>query len=173
VSVECAIVNAQPEDEAEARLIEWLSCSTPADWHRSAWTFNWDRSLYPLYWIVSQPNCDKGTAIYIFHQCGPDYYHNSSEFEALLKDDFRYNALPLMVEISQRWIDGRFQQYRFSPLPNPADRFHEIETARLQWPVADELANPSYEGQSLRIGGFDEGYPEALLDDFDAEGLEY
>ena len=66
------------EDELDRELldkqIQYLSAMSPDDWHRVADVHNWDDPLDVLYWIVSQPNCDKATARLIFWKGEPTGY---------------------------------------------------------------------------------------------------
>ena len=55
------------------RQIEWLKTATPEDWHRVAISFDpaSDEPMDALQWIVSQPECDKATALTIFWRAQP------------------------------------------------------------------------------------------------------
>jgi hypothetical protein len=64
-------------DDREVRArcqIDWLSKASPDDWHRAALDFEWHHPLEPLLWIVSQPDCDKATALTIFWKANPQNF---------------------------------------------------------------------------------------------------
>lgn len=54
-----------PAGETE-RIIEWLGQQTPETWHQVVMTWNYDYGVEVLLWIVSQDQCDRGTAARIF-----------------------------------------------------------------------------------------------------------
>ncbi|WP_341368311.1 DUF4274 domain-containing protein [Yoonia sp. BS5-3] len=47
-------------------FLGWLSKQAPDTWHAIVINWNWDYGSAPLLWIVSQPECDLGTAFHIF-----------------------------------------------------------------------------------------------------------
>lgn len=64
VSVENKVING---------LMGWLAERGPDDWHEVANSYNWDRSVDPLVWIVSQPDCDRATVSALFWRASPDH----------------------------------------------------------------------------------------------------
>jgi hypothetical protein len=64
------------EIEQTQMLLAWAKKASPADWHRCAITFNWDYRADVLRWIAAQPDCDRGTAIHLFHHQRPWFYLN-------------------------------------------------------------------------------------------------
>ncbi len=88
-------------EHLNARQMEFLKNATPDDWHRYAWHHNWDDRLDGLFWIVSQPNCDKATALLIFWKGEPTGYDYETE-EEHMGDDI-YGVAPMLKYISERF----------------------------------------------------------------------
>ncbi len=66
-----AALRPEPDDPTIDDLMAWLKNCGPDEWYRVAVTFNWDAGLELLRWIVSQSDCDKGTAVAVFHRASP------------------------------------------------------------------------------------------------------
>lgn len=62
------------QEELFQRQMAFLAVRSPDDWHRYADNLNWDDRLDGLYWIVSQPDCDKATAVMTFWKGEPTGY---------------------------------------------------------------------------------------------------
>ena len=93
------------EDELNRELldkqIQYLSAMSPDDWHRVADVHNWDDPLDVLYWIVSQPNCDKATARLIFWKGEPTGYDFEDCDEQMGADSF--GVEPMLAYIVRRF----------------------------------------------------------------------
>ncbi|KUR70458.1 hypothetical protein AQZ52_16725 [Novosphingobium fuchskuhlense] len=92
---------ASSDDEYRASLITYLKNASPDVWHRYALNHNWDDRLDGLYWIVSQPECDKATALLIFWKGCPTGYDYETE-EAQMGEDV-YAVAPMLRYISERF----------------------------------------------------------------------
>ena len=69
-------VSAGDDGVVEAEFYKWLAFgdADPDDWHRFAMEGNWDFHDPAVYqWIVSQPDCDKATALLYFWKAQPEY----------------------------------------------------------------------------------------------------
>ena len=69
-------VSAGDDGIVEAEFYKWLAFgdADPDDWHRFAMEGNWDFHDPEIYlWIVSQPECDKATALLYFWKAQPEY----------------------------------------------------------------------------------------------------
>ncbi|MBX7494724.1 DUF4274 domain-containing protein [Qipengyuania sp. 6B39] len=84
-----------------ALQIAHLEKGMPDDWHFIADNWNWDDELDVLYWIVSQPDCDRATALTTFWKGEPTGY----DYET---DDEEMGASPYSVAPMLRYISERF-----------------------------------------------------------------
>lgn len=93
----------------EAEFYKWLAFGDagPDDWHRFAMDGNWDFHDPAVYhWIVSQPDCDKATALMYFWKACPDYelqYPGAS-------NAFSREEYPLIGFIRERWLQGSYER---------------------------------------------------------------
>jgi Domain of unknown function (DUF4274) len=88
-------------ERLHARQMQFLGNASPDDWHRYANDHNWDERLDGLFWIVSQPDCDRATAILTFWKGCPTGYDYETE-DAPMGDDV-YAVAPLLRYISERF----------------------------------------------------------------------
>jgi len=171
-------------------MIWWLEQQRdPAQLHRVALTWNWDRETRPLRYIVDRPDCDKGTALSIFYSAAPDYYASNtshsgpfhdpnykSRFSDPLPtpDDIWHIDEPIWLirRIASNWAAGRYKTYRFYPNenavfyltdPRPGIR---INPAKMPWPIPLDLCNAVPQGEKLSTEAFHD-YPIELLNVFD------
>lgn len=85
------------------RLLE----SGPDAWHEAADNWNWGYGVEPLVWIVSQDQCDKATALLIFHLGEPHFYAD----ELAAGKDFAGNATYALLQgIRDRWTSGFYRR---------------------------------------------------------------
>ena len=138
-------------------LLKWLPTAGPEDWHRCAVTFNWDYLAEPLQWIAEQPDCDRGTAIFLFHRNRPGHYAQISTTEEEFWRKFVGNQ-ELVTSIAERWRAGGYPNYRFDPVVRET-----VEPGSLPWPVPDDLCAFEVAGEPLDLNGFEDGYPPHLI----------
>lgn len=79
----------------------------PDDWHRIALFGNWDFIEHSAWReIVTQPDCDRATALAIFWKASPEYYAefaNRAAVPAVNLDDY-----DLIILIRDRWQAGAY-----------------------------------------------------------------
>lgn len=101
------------EDELERKLLDRqiavLSATSPDDWHLVADIWNWDESLQVLYWIVSQPNCDRATARMLFWKGEPTAYEWEDSDEVMGDSD--YSVEPMLKHIVRRFNTDGFPRH--------------------------------------------------------------
>jgi hypothetical protein len=90
------------------RQIECLKKGSPEDWHRVAFHYNWDEPLYLLYWIVSQPECEKATALAVFWNGEPTCYDFEDDTQVMGEDP--YAVEPLLKYIVRRFNTTGYQR---------------------------------------------------------------
>ncbi|QJB69127.1 DUF4274 domain-containing protein [Parasphingorhabdus halotolerans] len=89
------------EEHLTALQIDYLKEGSPDDWHLIAADWNWDNRLDVLYWIVTQPECDRATALLVFWKGEPACCDYETE-EAKMGDDI-YAVAPMLRYISERF----------------------------------------------------------------------
>ena len=98
------------EDDLTKKLIaaqiECLAKMNPDDWHFIADVHNWDDELHVLYWIVSQPECDKATARQVFWKGEPTGY-DFEECEDVMGES-SYSVEPMLKFIADRFRSGGY-----------------------------------------------------------------
>jgi len=50
----------------ETLMLEWLASKGPSEWHGVADAWHWEKGVWPLAWIIQQPDCDAATAALIY-----------------------------------------------------------------------------------------------------------
>ena len=96
-------------------LIEWLRQQGPDEWHRTATTWNWDSGNEVLLWIVTQPECDRGTALDVFWKGSPECHvlpagpDNSWSNVGGFAEDHK-----LLSTILRNWKAGFYKTERFA-----------------------------------------------------------
>jgi hypothetical protein len=79
----------------------------PDGWHRIALYGNWDFIEPEVWrWIVTQPDCDRATALAVFWKAQPDYYvafADRGSVPSVNRDGF-----DLITLIRNRWLAGAY-----------------------------------------------------------------
>ena len=172
-------------------MIWWLRRQTdPAQLHRAALNWNWDRETWPLRYIVDRPDCDKGTALSIFFSAEPDWYaaHNSTgpyhdpNYRRLIHDPLPEpddisridEPIWLIRRIASNWAAGLYKTYRYHPNENAVFYLTQrpahlkISPTNLPWPIPADLCDSLPQGERLDCRGFEgSDYPDALQEVFD------
>lgn len=148
-------------DEPTAEdILEWLKQQGPAEWHRSAATWNWDNPMDAMSWVLSQPDCDAGTAIMLFALGEPSYYSKFSSMDELeAKAGYMMETVRFMIDICERWEAGQYKTYRFKPTWTTC-----IEPGSLPWAVPESLGMAEARGEELDLTGWGEGMPPEMID---------
>lgn len=150
-------------------LIDWLKSRTPDDWHKVAADYNWDNGLAPLDWIVSQPLCDRATALLVFWRAVPDnVLRYASEAEA--KADYADGEFRLCVTIAANLRAGfyRRSEITFSAEDEPVFAYARWRSWEDEHPGGVLKTLPDmHESIDGRIvepesAEFQEGYPKVL-----------
>ena len=159
------------EDDVADLVIGWLKeHPNPLTRHRSAYSWNWDWGHRVLGWIVSQPTCDRATAIHIFWAALPHEVVAPEYAEEFIRDKGSvYYLLRLIAELE---ADGRFPdenlETQWSEQWQAAyERFDELLASGQideSWQVARQLKprRPIFEWVSHPF--FPEGIPQPILD---------
>lgn len=94
---------ARPDEAAE--LISWLGGKSPDVWHFVARKINWSGGLRVLDWIVSQPECDKATAAYVFWFTEPEY-----QLSVMRGAGYKFNIYALFEKVLANWQSGFYRR---------------------------------------------------------------
>jgi hypothetical protein len=88
-------------EEAELRAMG------PDGWHRLALHGNWDTIQPQVWrWIVTQPDCDRATALLLFWKTEPEFYLEFAD-RANVPDANRFD-FDLIELIRDRWFAGAY-----------------------------------------------------------------
>ncbi|QZD95999.1 DUF4274 domain-containing protein [Qipengyuania gelatinilytica] len=138
-----------------AAQIACLSKMNPDDWHFIAEVHNWDDELDVLYWIVSQPECDKATARSVFWKGEPTGYDFEESEEVM--GESSYSVEPMLKFIADRF---RNQGYRREEIKFD---IHEAITGDRCYVIRDDRSDIDYgmdrEFEELRNGAKKAGAP--------------
>lgn len=95
------------EDLPRLRVDSQLRKMGPDGWHRIALHGNWDFIEPEVWrWIVTQPDCDRATALAIFWQAQPDYYVAFADRESV--PSVNRAGFDLIALIRNRWLAGAY-----------------------------------------------------------------
>lgn len=156
------------DDGARDDLVfDWVRQQDSEGWHGYAVSFNWDDGTEIARWIVDQPDCDKGTALYLYYAAQPGYYVRYPSLEAARAIYVDEEALALMLAICANWSRGVYRSYRFHPdwvakepeFADP-DRRRAL-AASVPWDVPEDMADTGVAGEQV-AGKWGEGIPLAL-----------
>lgn len=115
-------VNKGNLDLTPIRADAKLKAIGPAGWHRVALYGNWDFVEPAAWrWIVSQPDCEKATALVIFWKAQPDFYYEHGPRERLRPAEVEMYDLIMLIR--DRWRAGAYTRSEFGFDPDrDADR---------------------------------------------------
>lgn len=143
------------DNAADELVFDWLKTQPPDAWHKYAISFNWGYGTDAARWIVDQPECDKGTALYLYYAAQPGFYARYPNLEAARAEGADEDAIELMMAICAHWAESRYCDYRFRPswvadeaeLATPEAR---LALARaVPWDVPEDLAITGFEGEEI------------------------
>jgi|GEM_PF-3942120 len=103
----------------------------PDGWHRIALYANWDFTEPEVWrWIVSQPDCDRATALAIFWKAAPAYYVQFADRESV--PAVNREGFDLISLIRGRWLAGAYTRSELAfDLQNDAGSVDLAELERL------------------------------------------
>ncbi|WP_114521111.1 DUF4274 domain-containing protein [Altererythrobacter sp. ZODW24] len=95
----------------------WLKEKSPKFYHIVAGRWNWDEGIEVLDWIISQKDCDSGTAQMVFWMGEPYFYSEDSRKE---DGSFGVNekAYQFLLKIVRLWNDGHYSNWAYSDETN-------------------------------------------------------
>lgn len=92
-------------DVLEKRL-NYKELKTPEECHQLALHWDWDDGVEALQWIVRQPLCDQGTALYIYWAATPNWYYQFKDREDVVARNREAATYDLIKEIETRTLEG-------------------------------------------------------------------
>jgi hypothetical protein len=98
----------------------------------------------PLFSIIRHPECDKGTALYIYWLNDPVSYFElyASANEASLRGQYELDNYNLLTEIQERLNAGFYEKETISIDPQEV-AVGELTSPELKTPVLDVMMKPS------------------------------
>jgi hypothetical protein len=150
-------------------LMAWLETATPDQWHQVADGWNWGSGEDPLRWIVSQPDCDKATALLIFWRGEPGYYWSGARDKAGWKASGKFfpeDLYDMLTGIVARWRAGGFTRSEIDYLSEGGDESDVGSSANhpalaISPDMGRDLAGRVVTG--CHADGFEEGIPLSIV----------
>jgi hypothetical protein len=122
-------------DHAQA-MIDWLGDKDPDGWFEVSHHLNWDSSERVLDWIVSQPQCDKANAAFIFWGANPLWY-----LPRIGTPEHRdYGGFALIEKILKNWKAGFYTRAELAWTEDNRDKYQRVLAGI--WGKRDPLAIP-------------------------------
>lgn len=119
--------------------IDFMRQKGPASYHMVARGWNWDNDLEVLEWIVSQEDCDKGTAQIVFELAEP-WFYKEDEREADGSFGIFQKTYDLILKIARNWERGFYKTWQFSEATVDG---HIISPIRGSRQINNELTVPA------------------------------
>lgn len=122
------------------RTIAWLQDQTPETWHKIACSWNYDADDAPLTWILTQPDCDRGTAAQVFLVEGLGHWLSDAITDPACLDDVDH-VCNIVLRTWPQYRTGTFHPTR-RIAPDEADYLARIGLPPhlATTPVADILS---------------------------------
>ncbi|MDQ8209671.1 DUF4274 domain-containing protein [Coraliomargarita sp. SDUM461003] len=121
-------VDELPENEWEAHRTQLLSeVSDAYELHAFAENYNWDGGIEELEWVISNPLCDKATALMIYGLGSPSYYYRKEE-KGKEFQEYEIADWAFLKSIERRISNGEFKEGKIAY--DPSD-FHGIEVFKI------------------------------------------
>ena len=144
-------------------LLDYLTNSTPSDWHQVAWNWNWDNSIESLKWIVENPGTDKGTALLLYWYGGPRFF--SQYTDEIQVSQYQLEHYKLLKDIEKKFISGFYknENIAFDPKNDDGhDWTKEYGDVEMKVKIPEEMYQPTA-GEKLTKVSLEDGYPDEVL----------
>lgn len=144
-------------------LLRYLPQYSPEMWHQIAMSWNWDNGYDVLRWIISQPICDKGTALLLYWRSSPRYMVQYATKEEVNK--YEIENYEFVKEIENKYVSGFFQNENFEFDPQHDDGT-DWTTTYSEYPLKQPIPEIMYQatkGSKLVRLKLEEGYPPEVL----------
>jgi Domain of unknown function (DUF4274) len=155
-------------------LFDWLFAHSSDEWHGMAADWNWDAGFDILGWMISQPECNRATALLIFERAAPHDFFSKwpGVRERYLTNE--KGTYYLCREIIGRWKAGFYTRSEVKLGEEDASSFDQ-EKARYETAISEfpgdrdgmELPadfNPPATGRVISRTSFAEGVPKELVE---------
>ncbi len=145
-------------------LLEYLADKDPSIWHQVAWNWNWDGGVEVLKWIISQPQCHKGTALLVYWYGGPRYdsqFASAEEVPTFIRETY-----DLVREIEEKYLAGFYTSdgIKFDPHADEGiDWTAEYADIEPKVAIPEIMYEPSG-GETVKRESYIEGYPPEVWD---------
>ena len=140
-------------------VIEFLKNVTSKERHQLALGWNWDSNLNVLKWIISDPDTDKATALYIYWANGPRWHKQyANREEAMVENAGDISSFDLTEEIEKLFLSGFYKNHQFAFDPTN-DRGHNWTTEYFDKKIKKEIPDimlKSLSGVEVQYNELDE-----------------
>ena len=162
-------------DELSAGLIiDYLEKNTPEERQLLAMSWNFDNPKKVIQWIVSRPDTDRGTILYLYWHMAPAFYKENyaDRKECEEENPWSLEDYDIIDAIEKNWLSGLYENqiYAF----DPSDDFYsdgydwtaEYDESRAKAKIPDVFFEP-LGGKIPENPGWEEGIPEELSEIMD------
>lgn len=171
------IIDEEEYEQLSADLvIDYLKKNSPEERQKLALCWNFDNSKQVIRWIVSQPDTDKGTVLFLYWHMNPAYYKQfASRAECEQKASWAVEEYDIIALTEKNYCSDfyRNQSYAFDPendfYNSGYDWTKEYEENEGTGKIPKEMFS-SLEGEILENPHWEEGIPAAVLDIMDKLG---
>lgn len=144
---------------SEPKKEDYKLLNNSASMHFLAENYNWDDGEEVMDWIISNPKCDKGTALIIFWKSEPDYYTQYKNAE-----EAEYNSLAFLMvrKIIENFETGFYknESIAYNPKEEVYDLDYKYENAK--WEIPDFMKQPTKGGRVFYLPSLKEIYQRWL-----------
>lgn len=96
------------EEEIWIDLKEWLENAEPSQWHSLAQDWEWENGIKGLQWIISNPKCDKATALLIYWAADPNFYYQFNGIENLQPSNNNRQIFDFLLDIEAKYTTNYY-----------------------------------------------------------------
>ncbi len=171
------IIDEEEYEQLSADLvIDYLKKNSPEERQKLALCWNFDNSKQVIRWIVSQPDTDKGTVLFLYWHMNPAYYKQfASREECEQKASWAVEEYDIIALTEKNYCSDfyRNQSYAFDPendfYNSGYDWTKEYEENEGTGKIPKEMFS-ALEGEILENPHWEEGIPAAVSDIMDKLG---
>jgi hypothetical protein len=150
-----------------AALLRYLPQCGPDAWHQVALNWNWGNDAAPLWWIIQQPTCDRGTALLLYWRGAPTWMTQYATRDAVPYWDLA--SYDLLQAIETRYLAGGYtrQEIAYDPHTDDTDLTADYSHSSIVRPIPAAMAVATG-GQIAPNWAWDDGFPPDVRAEGDA-----
>lgn len=152
-----------------AAMLDFLQKNSPEARQKLALSWNFDNAPEILDWVISQPDTDKGTILYLYWYLQPGFQKKFLDRKACEQESSWYlPTFDLLDKIEHQFCNGFYQdqKYDFSPqydiYQDGYNWTSELEPETFKRTIPGQMLIP-ITGEILESPEWDEGVPHELM----------